>query len=59
MMDLASRFRAAAGTRRPPQVPVSPTILPGHGGVHAARHAHQDGTRPNGRSRRPPPAWRP
>jgi hypothetical protein len=37
---------------------VSPTILPGDGTAHAARHMHQDGTRPNGRSRRPHPAWR-
>ena len=57
--ELDIRFRAAARTRRPPQVPVSPIILPGHGSAHAARHMNQGGTRPNGRSRRPPPAWRP
>ena len=45
-------FRAAARTR--PQDPVSPAILPGD----AARHMHQDGTRPNERRHRPPPAWR-
>jgi hypothetical protein len=53
------RFRAAARTRQPPPVPVSPTILPGHGSAHAAGHMHQEGISPHGRSRRPPPAWRP
>ena len=36
---------AAARTRRPPQVQVSPTILPGDGTAHAARHM-QPGRRP-------------
>jgi hypothetical protein len=59
MMDLASvsaRRRAPGGRL---QVEVRPTILPCHGRVHAARHVHQDGTRPSGQIRRPHPAWRP